>query len=329
MRLIFYPGIRRVLLIGSLFTMCASGLGFAQYPVKPLRIIMPTVPGTAVSILARTVADGLQTAWGQPMVVEGMPGASGIIASQALLKSPPDGYTVMVTQAGLLSYNQALFPKLTYDPIRDFAPISLLAAVDIWLVAPGSFPAKSFKEFVGIVKAQPGKYSFSATGGTSGLPYIAAVLVRERTGMDLTFVPYKATDQATTDLLAGRIQLFFDAVPSSIQQVRAGRLKALAVLSPGRMSQMPEVPTISEEGVPDAVGVAWNGMVTRTGTPAEIIGRLNREVVAIMRNPSVGERLQKLSFNVIASTPEQFAEVIQSDAAKWGKVIRDFKIQVE
>jgi tripartite-type tricarboxylate transporter receptor subunit TctC len=306
-----------------------AGYCHAQYPAKPIRIITPTVPSTAVGILARTIADGLQAAWGQAMVVEGMPGASGIIAAQALAKAPADGYTLMVTQAALLSYNQALFPKLPYDPIKDFAPISLLAAVDIWLVSPVSVPAKNFREFVAYAKSQPGKLSFSATGGTSGLPYIAAVLVRDRAGMDLTFVPYKATDQATTDLLAGRLQVFFDAVPSSIQQVRAGKLRPLAVLGPNRMTQMPEVPTISEEGIAEATGVAWNGMVGRAGTPPEIITRLHREAVAVMRAPATVERLTKLSFNIIANTPEQFAEVIQSDAAKWGKVIRDFKIQVE
>ena len=305
-------------------TICAG-----QFPSKPIRIIMPTVPGTAVGTLARTVADGLTSAWGQPVVVEAMPGASGIIAAQTLVKSAPDGYTMMVTQASLLSYNQSLFAKLPYDPIKDFAPISLLAAVDIWLLTQPAVPAATFKEFVAYARSQPGKLSFSATGGTSGLPYIAAVLVRERAGMDLTFVPYKANDQAINDLLGGRLQLFVDAVPSSIQQVRAGRLRPLAVLSPRRLSQMPEVPTITEVGIADAVGVAWNGMVTRTGVPAEVINRTHREVALIMRSPAVTERLTKLSFNIVASTPEQFAEVIQSDAAKWGKVIRDFKIQVE
>ena len=305
-------------------TICAG-----QFPSKPIRIIMPTVPGTAVGTLARTVADGLTSAWGQPVVVEAMPGASGIIAAQTLVKSAPDGYTMMVTQASLLSYNQSLFAKLPYDPIKDFAPISLLAAVDIWLLTQPAVPAATFKEFVAYARSQPGKLSFSATGGTSGLPYIAAVLVRERAGMDLTFVPYKANDQAINDLLGGRLQLFVDAVPSSIQQVRAGRLRPLAVLSPRRLSQMPEVPTITEVGIADAVGVAWNGMVTRTGVPAEVINRTHREVASIMRSPAVTERLTKLSFNIVASTPEQFAEVTQSDAAKWGKVIRDFKIQVE
>ena len=305
-------------------TICAG-----QFPSKPIRIIMPTVPGTAVGTLARTVADGLTSAWGQPVVVEAMPGASGIIAAQTLVKSAPDGYTMMVTQASLLSYNQSLFAKLPYDPIKDFAPISLLAAVDIWLLTQPAVPAATFKEFVAYARSQPGRLSFSATGGTSGLPYIAAVLVRERAGMDLTFVPYKANDQAITDLLGGRLQLFVDAVPSSIQQVRAGRLRPLAVLSPRRLSQMPEVPTITEVGIADAAGVAWNGMVTRAGVPAEVINRTHREVASIMRSPAVTERLSKLSFNIVASTPEQFAEIIQSDAAKWGKVIRDFKIQVE
>ncbi len=305
-------------------TICAG-----QFPSKPIRIIMPTVPGTAVGTLARTVADGLTSGWGQPVVVEAMPGASGIIAAQTLVKSAPDGYTMMVTQASLLSYNQSLFAKLPYDPIKDFAPISLLAAVDIWLLTQPAVPAATFKEFVAYARSQPGKLSFSATGGTSGLPYIAAVLVRERAGMDLTFVPYKANDQAINDLLGGRLQLFVDAVPSSIQQVRAGRLRPLAVLSPRHLSQMPEVPTITEVGIADAVGVAWNGMVTRTGVPAEVINRTHREVASIMRSPAVTERLTKLSFNIVASTPEQFAEIIQSDAAKWGKVIRDFKIQVE
>ena len=321
----------KVKLFAAFVLLYCSWLGtvLAQYPVKPVRLIMPTVPGTAVGVLARTVADGLAPMWGQPVVVESMPGASGIIAAQALAKAAPDGYTMMMTQAALLSYNQSLFQKLPYDPIKDFAPISLLASVDIWLVMPPSIPAKNFREFVAYARSQPGKLAFSATGGASGLPYIAAVLVRDRAGMDLTYVPYKATDQATTDLLGGRLQLFFDAVPSSIQQVRAGRLRALAVISPARMSQMPEIPTIAEEGIADATGLAWNGLVTRAGTPAEVIRRTHQDVVAIMRSPAVTERLRNLSFNIIANTPEQFAEVIQADALKWGKVIRDFNIRVE
>jgi tripartite-type tricarboxylate transporter receptor subunit TctC len=235
----------------------------------------------------------------------------------------------MVTQAALLSYNQALFPKLPYDPIKDFAPISLLAAVDIWLLVPTAVPASTFREFVAYAKTQPGKLSFSATGGTSGLPYIAAVLVRDRAGLDLTFIPYKASDQATTDLLAGRLQLFFDAVPSAIEQVRAGRLRPLAVLSAARIPPMPEVPTIAQAGIAEATGQAWNGMVTRAGTPPEVITKIHRDVVAVLKQPVVVERLSRLSFNIVGNSPEQFGEIIRSDAAKWGKVIRDFNIQVE
>ena len=319
----------RIRLMIMLSLLLVSATCAAQYPNKTVRIVIPGPPAGAVGIIGRTVAEGLQGIWGQSVVVESLPGASGFIAAQTLAKAAPDGYTMMVTQAALLSYNQALFPKLPYDPIKDFAPISLLSAVDIWLLVPTAVPASTFREFVAYVKSQPGKLAFSATGGSSGLPYIAAVLVRDRAGMDLAYVPYKASDQATTDLLAGRLQLFFDAVPSAIQQVRAGRLRPLAVLSAARIPQMPEVPTIAEAGIPEASGLAWNGLVTRAGTPPEVIAKIHRDVVAVLKQPATVERLSKLGFNIIGNSPEQFGEIIRSDAAKWGKVIRDFNIQVE
>jgi tripartite-type tricarboxylate transporter receptor subunit TctC len=300
----------------------------AQFPTKPVRIIVGFPPGGGIDIISRTLADRLQSGWGQPVVVENRPGASGIIAAEQMARSAPDGYTLMVTPSTVLTFAPALYEKLPVDVARDFTPISQLAGSEVAYVVSAAMPANTLQEFVALAKKKPGSIAY-ATTGNAGLPYVASLIVNQRTGMELNFVSYKGVPQALSDLLGGSIQLFIDTLPGVIGQVKTGKLKVLAVLGQRRASALPNVPTIAEAGVPDATGQSWNAMVGRANTPADVIRKINADVVAALRRPEVMERLSTVGFDTIGSTPEELGAVMKSDLAKWGKVIRDNNIKPE
>ena len=300
----------------------------AQYPAKPVRILVGFPPGGGIDIISRTLAERLQASWGQPVVVENRPGASGLIAGEQLARAAPDGYTVMVTPSTVLTFAPALYEKLSFDVLKDFAPVSRLAGSEVAYVVSASLPVNSFQEFVALAKRKPGAVAY-ATTGNAGLPYVASLIVNQRTGMDLNFVSYKGVPQALNDLLGGSIQLFIDTLPGVMGQVKTGKLKVLAVLGSKRAAVLPEVPTIAEAGVPEATGQSWNAMVTRANVPAEVIRRINADVVAALRRSEVIERLATVGFVAIGGTPEELAAVMRADLAKWGKVIRDNNIKPE
>lgn len=306
-----------------------AGIACAQFPERSVRILVPATTGTAIDILARTLADGLQPGWGRPIVVENRLGGNGIVAAQALAGSAADGHTLMVHPAGTVSFHPALYENLPYDPLRDFAPISQLAALAVWILADPKLEARTVPELVALARKQPGKLSYTTSGGTSGLPYIASVLVQNLTAMDVAFIPYSNQTQALTDVMGGRVQFMFIPVPSSIGLVRAGKLRVLAVLSQRRLAQDAEVPTIAEAGLPEATGEAWNGLSGRAGTPVAVVKRIRDDAVALLKRPETAARLNKLGFEVIGNTPEEFTNVIRTEQAKWGKVIRDNRIRAE
>ena len=301
----------------------------AQYPVKPVRIIVTQGPGVSTDIIARGLADRLQAAWNQPVVVENKVGANGIIGADFVAKSDPGGYTLMVHPAGVFTFHPALYEKLPFDVARDFAPITKLAATPIWIVVNASLPVRSVKELVALAKSQPGKFFYSTVGGTIGLPYIASVLVQNLSGTQIDFVPFKAGDQATVALLGGQIQVLYDSAPTSMAHVKAGRMRALAVISPNRMVSAPDVPTIAEAGLPDATGEAWNGLSTRAGTPPEVIRKIHADTVAALKQPELSKKLEAIGFEITGNTPEEFTALIRAETVKWGKVIRDNKIKAE
>ena len=301
----------------------------AQYPVKPVRIIVTQGPGVSTDIIARGLADRLQAAWNQPVVVENKVGANGIIGADFVAKSDPGGYTLMVHPAGVFTFHPALYEKLPFDVARDFAPITKLAATPIWIVVNASLPVRSVKELVALAKSQPGKFFYSTVGGTIGLPYIASVLVQNLSGTQIDFVPFKAGDQATVALLGGQIQVLYDSAPTSMAHVKAGRMRALAVISPNRMVSAPDVPSIAEAGLPDATGEAWNGLSTRAGTPPEVIRKIHADTVAALKQPELSKKLEAIGFEITGNTPEEFTALIRAETVKWGKVIRDNKIKAE
>ena len=318
--------IKAVLLI-SVHLLCQNAQ--AQYPVKPVRIVVANAPGVSTDIIARIIGERLQATWGQAVVVENKTGANGVIGTDFVAKSEPGGYTLLVHPAGVFTFHPALYDKLPYDVLRDFAPISKLAATPIWIVVNASSPVRSVKELVDLAKSQPGKLSYSTVGGTIGLPYIASVLVQNLTGTQIEYVSYKGGNQALTDLLGGQIQVLYDSAPTSIAHVRAGRLRALAVISPARMLSSPDVPTIAEAGLPDATGEAWNGISTRAGTPPEVVRRIYADSLTAMRQPEVAKKLEAVGFEISGNTPEEFTALIRAEMSKWGKVIRDNKIRAE
>lgn len=301
----------------------------AQYPVKPVHFMVPNGPGVSTDILARTIGEKLQNLWNQSVVVENIPGANGIIASERLAKSAPDGYTLMVHPAGVVTFHPALYDKLPYDPIADFEPITVLASPGTWLIATPSLPAKTLPEMVTLARQQPGKLAYATVGGTIGYPYISSVLFRNTAGIDLTFVPYKGGNQAMPDLIAGRIHLMFDSLPTSLNHVRDGRARALAFFGPRRHPSAPDLATIGELGYPEVVGEGWNGISGRKGTPAAVIRRIHADVVAVVRSPEVTKRLETAGLQIILNSPEEFASQIRAETQKWGKVIRDNKIRGE
>lgn len=317
--------------LGALIALTLGAIAFgahAQYPAKPVRILVGFPPGGGIDIISRTLAERLQTSWGQAVIVENRPGASGLIAGEQLVRAEADGYTVMVTPSTVLTFAPALYEKLSFDVLKDFAPVSQLAGSEVAYVVSAALPVNSFREFVALAGQKPGAIAY-ATTGNAGLPYVASLIVNQRTGMNLNFVSYKGVPQALNDLLGGSIQLFIDTLPGVMGQVRTGKLKVLAVLGAKRAAVLPDVPTIAEAGVPDATGQSWNAMVTRAGVPAEVIRRINVDLVSALRRNEVVERLATVGFVAIGSTPEELAAVMRADLSKWGKVIRDNKIKPE
>ena len=301
----------------------------AQYPVKPVHFMVPNGPGVSTDILARTIGEKLQGMWNQSVVVENIPGANGVIASERLAKAAADGYTLMVHPAGVVTFHPALYDKLPYDPIADFEPITVLASPGTWLIGTPSLPAKSLQDLVALARQQPGKLAYATVGGTIGYPYISSVLFRNTAGIDLTFVPYKGGNQAIPDLIAGRIHLMFDSVPTSLNHVREGRARALAFMGPKRHPRAPDLPTIGELGYPEVTGEGWNGISGRKGTPAAVLRRIHADVVAAVRTPEVSKRLEAAGLQIVLNSPEEFAAQIRAETLKWGKVIRENKIRGE
>jgi len=312
------------------------GLGFsfsaygqvADYPSRPIRFIVPLSPGGLVDTFGRSVAQHLSERLGQPVVVENRPGASQALAAEALARSQPDGYTLLIgTQSGIIS-TTILRKTLPYDPLRDFAPISLLFESPLYLVVHPSVPAHSVAELIALARAQPGKLSF-ATIGNGTAPHIGAALFMKSTGVDFLHVPYKGSASAIADLLGGRVQMMFEGGVSSLPHARSGKLRALATTAARRTEAMPELPTIAEAGVPGYEVATWFGLLTNAGVPRPIIDRLNREAGEMLKLPATHEKFKAAGIELMPSTPEAFAQRIRAQIPQWTKIMRDIGIQPE
>ena len=300
----------------------------SDYPSRPIRLIVPLSPGGLVDTFARTVAQYFSERLGQPVVVENRPGASQAIAAEALAKSAPDGYTLMLaTQSGIIS-TTVLRKKLPYDPLRDFSTISMLFESPLYLVVHPSVPAGSVAELIKLARAQPGKLSF-ATIGTGTAPHIGAAVFMKMAGVEFLHVPYKGSSTAIADLLSGQVQLMFEGGVSSLPHVRSGKLRGLGTTAARRTAAMPGMPTIAEAGVPGYELSTWFGLMTNAGVPRANIDRLNREAVELLKLPSTHEKFKAAGIEIMSSSPEAFAARIRSELPQWTRTMREIGIQPE
>jgi tripartite-type tricarboxylate transporter receptor subunit TctC len=297
------------------------------YPSKPIRFILPFPPGGGTDLLGRLIAERLGASLGQPVVTENRGGAGGNVGAEAAAHSPPDGYTLVLV-APSLAISPTLYTKLNYDPVKDFAPIALVAQVPNVMISHPSVPAATLAEFIAYARANPGKLNFGS-GGSGTSNHLAGELFNLRTGARLVHVPYKGVNLAMQGALAGEVHLVFIGVPVPAPHIKAGKLRGLAVLARERSPLIPDVPTAAEAGLPDFDVTTWYGILAPAGTPRPIIRRLNSELKKMMEAPEVKERLAAMGTEPLSSTPEEFGAYIKREIAKWGDVVRKAGLRAE
>lgn len=298
------------------------GTGQASYPSRPLRFIAANAPGGGLDIVARVVGPKLAAVFGQQVIVDNRAGAAGSIASEILAKSPPDGYTIMVASLGGLAVNTNLYKGLTYHPLRDFAPITWATSQSNVLVVHPSVPANSVRQLIALAKAKPNGLSYGSSGaGNAG--HLAGELFSTMAGIKMVHVPYKGGAPAMVDLIAGQVQLVFSSAPTAVPQVKAGKIRGLAVTTAKRSAVLPELPTVAEAGLPGFEADNWYGIVTVMRTPRPIVDRLHAEIVRALQTPDVKQTLFTQGLEVRTSTPEEFGAYMKSEFEKWAKVIKD------
>jgi tripartite-type tricarboxylate transporter receptor subunit TctC len=305
----------------------ASRVFSANWPLRMVRIVVPFPPGGSTDITARLVGNRLQEMWGQTVVIENKPGAGGNIASDMVAHSDPDGYTIFIVGPGLAT-NQFLYPSLSYDPIGDFAPVTLLITQPNVMCVPNSKPAKSVKEFIAYCNDNRGKVTYASSGNGTTL-HLSGELFKRMANVEMTHIPYRGGALAINDLLPGRVDVSFDNMPSIIGHVRAGAVRALAVTTKERVPVVPDLPTIAEAGVPGFDVSSWFGFFVPVKTPEEIIAKLNADTNAALAHASVKPRFDDLGATPRGTTPGQLAAFLKSEIDKWGPVIRDARIRVE
>jgi len=303
----------------------AAGQGPA-YPVKPVRIVVPSSPGGGTDILARVLAQKMSESLGQQFVVENRPGAGQVIGIEAVAHSAPDGYTLLMAASAIV-INEVLYAKPPYDTLREFAPVTLVASLPNILVVHPALPVKSVRELIALAKTRPGQLNYSSAGsGTS--PHLSMELFRIMAGITLTHIPYKGTGPATVDLVAGQVQLSMPNVLTALPQIKGGKLRALGVTSSKRATGLPDVPAIAES-LPGYEAIQWYGVLAPAGTTRDIVGKLQVEIARILALPDVKERLAADGADAVGNRPDEFAAYIRAELAKWGKVVKTGGIKLE
>jgi len=319
------------ILIPALITV-AGGLSnpaLAQtWPSKPVRIVIAQAPGSASDFISRVVGNGLSASLGQPVVIDARPGAGGALGTEVAARSAPDGYTLFMGNNSTHGANPAVYSKLPYDAVKDFAPISFIGSVPYVLSVNPTVQAKTVREFVALVKASPGKMNY-ASAGNGSTHHFCGELLKARTGIDILHIPYKGSGPGVTALLGGDVAMMFSNVADIGTQVRAGKLRALAVTAPKRAALLPDVPTMAEAGVPDFVITSWFGLMAPAGTPAPIIARLNAETIKVLGRDEVKSMLAAQGLEVAPGSPEALAAHIKSEIARFTQIARSAGIQAE
>ena len=293
----------------------------ADYPTKPIRLVVPFPPGGTTDILARAVAQKLSQTWNEQVIVDNRPGAGGNIGADLVAKAPPDGYTLVMGTVGTHAINPNLYARMPYDHVKDFAPVILVAGVPNVLVVNPSLPVRSVRELIDYAKANPGKLNFASSGNGTSI-HLSGELFKTMAGVQMTHVPYKGSAPALADLMGGQVQLMFDNLPSSLGLIKAGKLRPLAVTSTERAAALPDVPTIAESGLPGFEASSWFGVLAPAGTPHDVVAKLNRTIEAWLATPEAKEKLLAQGAIAVGGSPEAFAKHIRSETAKWAKVVK-------
>ena len=318
----------RAFFVALLFAF-AGAAGAQQFPSKQIRFIVPYPPGSGTDIVARILGHKMTEAWGQQVLVDNRPGAGAIIGVEAVARAPADGYTIGIADNGPLAINPALYPKLPYSTLRDFAPITLVANLPFILVVHPSVPANTTAELVALAKSRPGQLNYASVGNGSAV-HLAMELLKSRAGINLTHVPYKGSAPALQGVLSGEAQVMFVNLLSSMQLVKAGKLRALATGTPRRLKTLPDLPTVAESGVPGYEYQAWFGVVAPAGTPPAIVARLSNELRRIIALPEIHDRLaNEGGLEPIGSTAEAFAAMLPGEIERWGRLVRETGARVD
>ncbi len=312
----------------SLAVLLAGQVQAQSYPTKPVRFIIPFAPGGTTDIVGRIVADRIGRQLGQSLVVENRGGGGGSIGAEMAARAAPDGYTIGMATVSTMGTNPAATPKLAYDPLRDFVPITNLVGVPNVLAVHPSVPAQNMAEFLKLLKANPGKYAY-ASSGTGGIAHMLGELFKLTTGTSLVHIPYRGSGPAINDVIAGQVPVLFDNLPSSLGHIESGRMRALAVSSPKRLHALPDVPTFAELGMKEVNDPAWYGLVAPAGTPADIIEKIHAASVRTLAQPDVIERLRQQGAEPIGNTPEEFGQQIRAELAKWQRVVKEQNIHLD
>ena len=313
----------------SVFMLFAAGHAYAQaWPTKPIRMILPFPPGGTTDILGRVAAQKLSEALGQQVVPDNRPGAAGNIGTEFVAKAPPDGYTLVTAPGSTLTIHPSLYSKLGFDPLRDFAPVTILAAVPNALVVHPSLPVRNVKDLIALAKAKPGQLNYASTGAGQST-HLSMELFKTMARVNIVHVPYKGSAPAVTDLLGGHVLLMFDNMPSALPHVKAGKLRAVAVSTLKRSPVAPDIPTVAESGLPGFEVSVWFGVLAPAKTPQPVVERLNQILVKALHTAEVRERLSTQGAEPIANTPDQFTQQMKHDIAKWAKVVKDADIKLD
>jgi len=308
--------------------MLSLGAHAQAWPAKPIRIVIPFVAGGSSDIVGRAIGSKFQELLGQQAVVENRPGANGAIAAEFVAKSDPDGYTILVGSIGVFSINAALFKDLRYNPVRDFAPITLAVTTPNVLITKPELKANSLKELVAFAKQNPGKLSYCSSG-TGSSDHLTAELLKQMSGTDSVHVPYKGGAACQTDIMGNQVDFSFQNLGAVTNYIKGGRMKALAVTAGKRHPQLPDVPAAGEAGFPELVVTSWQAAAAPAKTPREIVAKLNEATVKALRSPDVSERMKQIGFDVVAGTPEEFGRFMQQEVDRWTQVVQRGGIKAE
>ncbi len=314
--------------ISALSVIAAEGAHAQQFPNRPIRLVVPFAPGGSADFTARLIAQKLFDASGRPVVVDNRGGASGMIGNDLVAKSPPDGHTLTIGTLGPFAVNASLFDKMPYDPVRDFAPVTLTGSASHMLVAHPSLPIRSVKDLVALARARPGQLTF-ASSGIGNATHLTGELFKHTAKVNVVHVPYKGGGPAMSDLIGGQVSYSFASMPSALPHVRSGRLRAIAVSAGKRSPAIPELQTVAESGLPGFAAEDWQGILVAAKTPPDIVAKLNIELQRVLTLPEIRERLLVNGFEARTSTPEAFAALMKSETEKWTRVIREAGIKAE